>query len=78
MAQVHNKGERSKALVAPETQGLIDEGASKARCHQGNPLRKATQMSTLLTCLTVMMIGAWTLEALFFAVQWRALDRENL
>jgi hypothetical protein len=35
-------------------------------------------MSTLLTYLTVMMIGAWMLEALFFAVQWRALDREHL
>jgi hypothetical protein len=35
-------------------------------------------MSTLLTYLTVMMIGAWTLEALFFAVQWRASERESL
>ena len=35
-------------------------------------------MSTLLTFLAVMMIGAWTLEALFFAIQWRALERENL
>jgi len=40
--------------------------------------RKATQMSILLTYLTVMMIGAWTLEALFFAVQWRAFDRTGL
>jgi hypothetical protein len=34
-------------------------------------------MSTLLTYLALMMLAAWTLEALFFAVQWRALDREN-
>jgi len=35
-------------------------------------------MSILLTYLTVMMIGAWTLEALFFAVQWRAFDRTDV
>jgi hypothetical protein len=34
-------------------------------------------MSTPLTYLALMMLAAWTLEALFFAVQWRALDREN-
>ena len=35
-------------------------------------------MSILLTFLAVMMIGAWTAEALFFAIQWRVLEREDL
>ena len=33
---VHNKGERSKALVAPETLDRIDEGILEVRRHQGN------------------------------------------
>ena len=35
-------------------------------------------MSSILTYLTVTMIGAWTLEALYFAIQWRAFDRTGL
>jgi hypothetical protein len=34
-------------------------------------------MSTLLTYLALMTVGAWTLESLFFFVQWRAMDRES-